>query len=103
MRTPTSWPAESPAMPTTLPGSVRALVWIPRQARVEAGAEVDGTVLLPGSVVEEGARVVRSVLGSGATVGAGASLAGSVLGDGVRVGPGVSLDRVRLGADAARP
>ncbi len=57
-------------------------------ARVEARAEVDGTVLLPGSVVEEGARVVRSVLGSGATVGAGASLAGSVLGDGVRVRSG---------------
>ena len=71
-------------------------------ARIEAGAEVDGTVLLPGSVIEEGARVVRSVLGSGATVGAGASLAGSVLGDGVRVGPGASLDGVRLGADAAR-
>ena len=32
VRTPTSWPAGSPAMPTTLPGSVRALVWIPRHA-----------------------------------------------------------------------
>ncbi|HET6791468.1 MAG TPA: NDP-sugar synthase [Actinomycetota bacterium] len=72
-------------------------------ARVEAGAEVDASVLLTGSVVEGGARVVGSVLGSGATVGVGASLAGSVLGDGVRVGPGASLDGVRLGADATRP
>jgi mannose-1-phosphate guanylyltransferase len=80
---------------------VGRFVAIGPDARVEAGAEVDATVLLPGSVIEEGARVVRSVLGSGATVGAGASLAGSVLGDGVRVGPGASLDGVRLGADAA--
>ncbi len=78
-------------------------VAIGSDARIEAGADVDGTVLLPGSVVEEGARVVGSVIGSGATVGAGASLAGSVLGDGVRVGPGARLDGARLSSDIARP
>jgi mannose-1-phosphate guanylyltransferase len=68
---------------------------------VEADAQLDETVLLPGSVVQEGARVLRSIVGSHATVGAGASLVGSVLGEGVRTSPGVQLDGVRMSTDSA--
>ena len=68
---------------------------------VEADAQLDETVLLPGSVVQEGARVLRSIVGSHATVGAGASLVGSVLGDGVRTSPGAQLDGVRMSTDSA--
>ena len=70
-------------------------------ARVEGSAELDETVLLPGSVVGADARVLRSVVGPRATVGAGASLTGCVLGDGVRVAPGAELDGVRLASVGA--
>jgi mannose-1-phosphate guanylyltransferase len=68
---------------------------------VEANAQMDETVLLPGSVVQEGARVLRSIVGSRATVGAGASLVGSVLGEGVRTSPGAQLDGARMSTDSA--
>ena len=53
---------------------------------VAAGAVVRDSVLLPGSSVAAGARVEGSVLGSGAVVGPGAVVTGlSVVGDGAEV------------------
>jgi mannose-1-phosphate guanylyltransferase len=71
-------------------------------ARVGAGAEVDDSVLLAGSVVEEDAHVVRSIVGSGGTVGRGAMVVDSVLGEGAQVPPGMRLEGARLGP-GARP
>ncbi|MGI8613985.1 MAG: sugar phosphate nucleotidyltransferase [Nocardioidaceae bacterium] len=70
-------------------------------AVVQAGAVVEGSVLMPRSQVGPGARVVRSVVGPGATVGARTSLHGAcvgddaVVGDDCALGPGV---RVACGA-----
>jgi mannose-1-phosphate guanylyltransferase len=47
--------------------------------RVEAGAEVLGSVLLDGCTVGEGARVAGSILAPGAEVAAGAKLSGAVI------------------------
>jgi mannose-1-phosphate guanylyltransferase len=53
--------------------------------RVEAGAELDETVLLDGCTVESGARVERSILAAGATIAAGARLVDAVVGRDERV------------------
>lgn len=72
-----------------------------RGARVAAGAEVDGSVLLDGAVVEAGAVVRGSVVGAGALVGPGCVLEDAVVGDGARVGPrNELLAGVRIGCDA---
>lgn len=64
---------------------------------VAAGAVVRDSVLLPGSSVAAGARVEGSVLGAGAVVGPGAVVTGlSVVGDDAEVPAGSTLDGVRL-------
>ena len=62
-----------------------------RDARVGAGAYVDGSVLFDGAVVAAGARVCDSVVGRGAQVGEGTVLTGVVVGDGARIGAGNEL------------
>jgi len=65
-------------------------------AWVGAGAQVEDSVLLPGSKVGEGAKVLRSVLGPNAEVGAGATLTDSVLGEGSSVPPEMVLVGARV-------
>jgi mannose-1-phosphate guanylyltransferase len=70
--------------------------------RVNPGAQVLDSVLLPHAVVEKSARVSRSILGRGARVGDGAEVSGtSVLGDGYVVGAGAHLVAARLPAPEA--
>ena len=89
----------SPALPgepgeaLVLPGAevapdavVRGGTTVGRDARIGAGAYVDGSVLFDGAVVAPDARVTGSVLGRGATVGEGTVLDGVVAGDGARIG-----------------
>ncbi len=73
------------------------------EARVGAEAQVDDSVLHPGSAVAEGARVVRSVLGPGAHVGPGAVVVSCVLGAGARVPDGLSLTDAKVPTDAVAP
>jgi mannose-1-phosphate guanylyltransferase len=65
-------------------------------ARVGPHAQVDDSVLLPGSAVGEGATVLRSVLGPGAQVGPGAALTDSVLGEGSSVPERMVLVNARV-------
>lgn len=55
--------------------------------RVEAGAEVRGSVLLAGCTVGEGATVIDSILSPGVEVAPGATLADAVVGRDERVSP----------------
>ncbi|GAA4235726.1 NDP-sugar synthase [Actinomadura meridiana] len=94
----------SPAMPgppgdrLTLPGAtvapgavVRGGTTVGRNAVIESGATVTGSILLDEAHVAEGATVRDSVLSRAARVGPGAVLDGVVLGDGAVVGPGNEL------------
>ncbi len=56
------------------PGAEIARSVLEVAARVEAGARVEGSVLLPGAVVGAGARVARSILALRAQVPAGATV-----------------------------
>ena len=69
------------------------------EARVGPGAQVDDSVLHPGSAVAAGAHLLRTILGPGSRVGDGATLVDCVLGAGARVGDGLALEGARLGAD----
>jgi NDP-sugar pyrophosphorylase family protein len=69
------------------------------EARVGADAQVDDSVLHPGSSVGEAARVVSSVVGPGAHVGAGATVDGCVLGSGARVPDSMILRGAKVGTD----
>jgi mannose-1-phosphate guanylyltransferase len=63
---------------------------------VEAGARVEGSVLLDGARVGAGAVVAGSVVGHDAVLGEGARVEGcSVVGDGESVAPGATLDGAR--------
>jgi mannose-1-phosphate guanylyltransferase len=62
---------------------------------VAAGAVVRDSVLLPGSTVDEGAVVERTVLAFGAHVERGTALTDCVIGDGETVPAGTRLDAVR--------
>jgi mannose-1-phosphate guanylyltransferase len=69
------------------------------RCRIEAGAKVISSVLLPGAVVEVGAVVEGSVLGADAVVGAGAVLRPTcVLGFGAVVEAGAALEDARVGS-----
>jgi mannose-1-phosphate guanylyltransferase len=73
-------------------------------ARVDAGAVVEGCVLLAGAVVSAGATVRDSVLGEAAVVGPGARLDGVVVGDRAVVGEGCELaPGARVWCDAELP
>ncbi len=78
------------------------LVAVCRGARVDGGATVEDSVLLPGAVVEAGAEVSGCIVGPGARIGRGAWCRGAVLAersevpaetesDGARVGAGMTL------------
>jgi NDP-sugar pyrophosphorylase family protein len=65
--------------------------------RIEAGASVRDSVVLPGACIGADAVVRGSVLGRGVTVGAGAHVVDcTVLGDGVCVEPGATLSGARV-------
>jgi mannose-1-phosphate guanylyltransferase len=55
-------------------------------SRVENGAVVERSVLLPDAVVGRGSRVVNSILGKGVRIEAGVSVEGETLADETRVG-----------------
>jgi len=82
------------------PGAILgAAVAVGDEARVAPGADVDDTVLHPGSSIGAGARVRGTVLGAGAHIGAGATVTGCVLGAGARVPDGASLSDAKVGTD----
>ncbi len=66
------------------------------RCRVEAGCQVEDTVMLDDARVESGARITGSILGRGAVVEEGADLAGVILGDEVRVGARNQLRDARI-------
>ncbi|GHC69825.1 sugar phosphate nucleotidyltransferase [Streptomyces cinnamoneus] len=55
-------------------------------AHIEAGAEVEGSVVLDGARIEAGARVRASMVGTGARVGPRTVLDGAVIGDHSEIG-----------------
>jgi mannose-1-phosphate guanylyltransferase len=55
-------------------------------AVIEAGATVEGSVVLAGARIGSGAVVVASVVGAGASIGAGCRLDDAVVGDGASIG-----------------
>lgn len=71
---------------TVIGGSV-----VGARARVEAGANVHGSVLFDAAVVGADAQVVDSVIGRGARVGNGVHLEGVVVGDGAVIEAGNEL------------
>jgi mannose-1-phosphate guanylyltransferase len=95
--------APSPAVPVTgerllLPGAqvdpsaqVTGGTTVGRDARVCAGAIVDGAVLFDRAVIGRGAVVRRSVIGAGAVVGDGTVLEDVVIGDRAVLGAGIEL------------
>ncbi len=73
---------EAGVHPTAEVAGTVSTSWVGEHSRIAAGAEVHGSVLLPGVTVHEGAVVRDAILGAGAVVGPGARVeAGSVLGD----------------------
>jgi NDP-sugar pyrophosphorylase family protein len=76
-------------------------VWVQGQANIEAGARVEGPVLLgDGSRLDAGAIVSASVIGAGAVVEAGAQIERAVLHAGVRVGRDSEVRDSVVGRDA---
>ncbi|MBB5939089.1 nucleotidyltransferase family protein [Streptomyces zagrosensis] len=71
-------------------------------ARIGAGARVEGSAVLAGAIVGEDARVRDSLIGAGARIGPRTVLDGAVIGDGASVGADNELRaglRVWCGAD----
>jgi mannose-1-phosphate guanylyltransferase len=88
--------------------ALRSVRGLPGERLVLEGAVVDpgasvagGTVAGVGSVIEAGAQVNGSVLFDGALVCRGAQVSDSVLGRGAKVGPGAVLERAVLGDGAS--
>lgn len=71
--------------------SVSGGTTVGRDARVGAGADVEGSVLFDGAQIGAGAVVVRSVIGAGASIGEDAVIADAVIGDRARIGAHVEL------------
>jgi mannose-1-phosphate guanylyltransferase len=69
------------------------------EARVGPEAQIDDSVLHPGSAVGAGARVLGSIVGPGARVGERSTVIGCVLGAGARVPDGTSIEGVKVPAD----
>lgn len=75
-----------------------------RDAVIEPGTTVVGSVLFDGCRIGAGAVVESSVVGRGATVGAECVLVGAVVGDGAHVGPRNELrNGARVWNDAVLP
>ena len=83
----------------TIEGTVRAPSLLGAGAVVEAGAEVEGTVVGAGGRVAGGARVGRSVLLPGVLVDHDATVRGSIVGHRARVGAGAVLDPLTVVGD----
>jgi mannose-1-phosphate guanylyltransferase len=93
--------APSPAVPqtgerlvlpgATVAGTVRGGSTVGRGAVVEAGADVDGSVLFDRARIAAGATVRRSIVGADAVIGAGAVIEDTVVGDRAVLGKGVEL------------
>jgi mannose-1-phosphate guanylyltransferase len=74
---------------------------IGRGARIEAHAQVDGSVVFDGAVIGEHSQVRNSIIGEGAIVGANCSIDGVVIGDGAVIGAGNELrEGVRIWPNA---
>jgi mannose-1-phosphate guanylyltransferase len=67
-------------------------------ASIDAGADLDESVLLRGARVGEGAVIRRSILGPRSGVGRAARLVGAVLGEASGVAPGADLVDARVSA-----
>ena len=67
--------------------------WIAKEAGVAGGARVRNSSVEAGARVEPGARIERSVLLPGAVVGAGSVVRESILGFGAAVPPGTWVER----------
>ncbi len=67
-------------------------------ARVEDGANVQDSVLLPGAIVEAGAEVDGCIVGPGARIGRGAWIRAAVLAEGAVVPPETESDGARVRA-----
>lgn len=80
---------------------VRGPAVIGAHSRIEAGAQVAGSVLWDRVVVGAGARVSGSTLASGVHVGAGAVVEDSVVAHGAQVAPNVRLERAAVEPAAA--
>jgi mannose-1-phosphate guanylyltransferase len=91
-------PYVAPGAEVSVTARVGPSVAVCAGARVEAGAIVEDSVLLPGSVVEAGAEVDGSIVGPGARVGRGAWLRGAVLAEGAVVPARTESDGARVGA-----
>ena len=82
-------------------------VVIGEHAVVDAGAEIEDSVVLDAASVGAGARVVESILGPGAVVEPNATVIGSVLAEGARVKAGAEVEGARISpgqsAGAVRP
>jgi len=98
----------SPAGPHLVEGecqgeTIGSWSWIAPEARVDAGASVEESVVLSGAVVESGAVVRNAVIGWDAIVGEGAVVTGATMvGRGARIGAGSELDhgiRIAPGAE----
>jgi len=68
-------------------------------AEIAADAQIEDSLVQREATVEEGARVTGSILGPDSDVGAGAVLSGAVLAEGARVAPGVVADGLRVGPE----
>ncbi|HEV8564867.1 MAG TPA: NDP-sugar synthase [Actinomycetota bacterium] len=63
---------------------------------VEAEAQVDESVVLPGARVGAGARILASILGPNAQVGEGATVVSSIVGESASVIAGASIENARV-------
>jgi mannose-1-phosphate guanylyltransferase len=81
--------------------ALTASVAVGAGSRVEPGASLRESVLLPGAVVEEGATVARSIVGAGTVIGGGATLLDAIVGGELRIAPGERLSGERRGRDGS--
>jgi mannose-1-phosphate guanylyltransferase len=77
-------------------GDLRPFSLVAARASLAAGAEVEDSVLGPGSSVGPGAVVSRSVLMAGSKVGSGTVVSDSIVGPGAFVGEGAQLSGMTI-------
>lgn len=95
---PTHARSQGPADSLVLPGAQIAAdvvlsggVTIGRSVRVEAGAEVAGSIVFDGARIGPGAKISGSVIGIGAVIGADVVISDAVIGDRAVIGAGCEL------------
>lgn len=96
-----SYPAPwiHPTADVDLRGRLGRWVAVGAEARVGANAQVDDSILHPGSSVGPGAKVLRSILGPGARAGERATVVDSVLGAGSFVASDMAIHGGRVAPD----